>query len=285
LSRWRLIVHEASHGAWNMGVDEALLASAVRTGRPSLRFYRWQGPWLSLGYGQILDRGRIDACRRAGVGVVRRVTGGRAVLHGRDLTYALAAREGQLPAGLMASYELVAGILIRALESLGVEAVAGPVPSRQQEGFQHRVQSGTKRAVGRPERVVFDCFARTGSREICVGGRKLAGSAQRRAKNGILQHGSIRLTPDPLQARRASSLSGAGATSLAELGVNSDPGVLQAACVEAFEQALGGLEVSALSAEDRAAADERVRNYRCDSKFAAPGGPSAPQDNPSPTDR
>ncbi len=56
-----------------MGVDEALLASAVRTGRPSLRFYRWQGPWLSLGYGQILDPERIEACGRAGVGVVRRV--------------------------------------------------------------------------------------------------------------------------------------------------------------------------------------------------------------------
>ena len=261
-----------------MGVDEALLASAVRTGRPSLRFYRWQGPWLSLGYGQILDRERIEACRHAGVGVVRRVTGGRAVLHGRDLTYALAAREGQLPAGLMASYELVAGILIRALESLGVEADAGPVPSRQdpvpsrqEEGFQHRVQTVPKAAVGLPERVGFDCFARPASREICVGGRKLAGSAQRRARNGILQHGSIRLTPDPLKARRASSLSGAGATSLAELGVTSDPGVLQAACVAAFEQALGGFEVSALTAEDRAAADERAQTHRCDSIFAAQG--------------
>jgi lipoate-protein ligase A len=252
-----------------MGVDEALLASAVRTGRPSLRFYRWQGPWLSLGYGQTLDRGRTEACRRAGVGVVRRVTGGGAVLHGSDLTYALAAREGQLPAGLMASYELVAEILIRALESLGVEAVVGPFPSRQ-EIFQRRFPTDPKRAAGRSKRGDFDCFARPASREICVGGRKLAGSAQRRAKNGILQHGSIRLAPDPLEARRASSLSGAGATSLAELGAISDPDVLRAACVEAFEQALGGLEVAALSAEDRAAADERVDYHRHDSEFAAP---------------
>ena len=269
MSRWRLIVHGAAHGAWNMGVDEALLANAVRTGRPSLRFYRWQGPWLSIGYGQILERGRIEACRRAGVGIVRRVTGGRAVLHGNDLTYALAAREGQLPAGLMASYELVAGILVRALESLGVEAVAGPFLSRQ-ESFEHRFRTDPSRAAGRPKRGDFDCFARPASREICVGGRKLAGSAQRRAKNGILQHGSIRLAPDPLEARRASSLSGAGATSLAELGANSDPGVLQAACVEAFERVLGGLEVAALSAEDRAGADERVRNHSLDSGFGAP---------------
>ena len=76
-----------------MGVDEALLASAVHTGRPSLRFYRWQGPWLSLGYGQSLSEVRAERCRAAGVGWVRRVTGGLAVLHGADLTYTVAAPE------------------------------------------------------------------------------------------------------------------------------------------------------------------------------------------------
>ena len=253
-----------------MGVDEALLASAVCTGRSSLRFYRWQGPWLSLGYGQVRDRGRIEACGRAGVGVVRRVTGGRAVLHGSDLTYALAAREGQLPAGLMASYELVAGILIGALRALGVEAVASPT-SRHREAFQHRFQIDPMRAVSRPQRGDFDCFARPAGREICVGGRKLAGSAQRLAKGGILQHGSIRLAPDPPEAQRASSLSGAGATSLMELGVNSDPEVLLTACVEAFERVLGSLEAGVLTAEDRAGADERVRNHRRDSGFVPPG--------------
>jgi lipoate-protein ligase A len=241
-----------------MGVDEALLASAVRTGRPSLRFYRWQGPWLSLGYGQIFDRERFEACGRAGVGVVRRVTGGGAVLHGSDLTYALAAREGQLPAGLTASYELVAGILVRALEALGVEAVASPFP-RRREPFSRS-----------PQKAQFDCFAEPAGREICVGGRKLAGSAQRRAKDGILQHGSIRLAPDPPEARRASSLGGAGATSLLELGVDPAPEVLQAACVKAFEQALGPLEVGVLTTEDRAGADERVRNHRRDSGFVQP---------------
>lgn len=252
-----------------MGVDEALLASALRTGRPSLRFYCWQGPWLSLGYGQILDRGRIEACERAGVGVVRRVTGGRAVLHGSDLTYSLAAREDQLPAGLMASYELVAGVLIRALEALGVEAIASPLPRR--EAFPHRFQTDLKRAASRPNAVDFDCFARPAGREICVGGRKLAGSAQRRIKGGILQHGSIRLAPDPPDARRTSSLSGAGATSLTELGANSDPEVLRVACAEAFEPVLGGLEAGELTAEERAGADDRVRSHRRQSGFAAPG--------------
>ena len=254
-----------------MGVDEALLASAVRTGQPSLRFYRWQGPWLSLGYGQVLDRARVEVCDRAGVGVLRRVTGGRAVLHGSDLSYSLTAREDQLPAGLRASYELVAEILIRALEALGIEALASPFPERR-EVSQHRFQADPERAAKRPQRGDFDCFALPAAgREICVGGRKLAGSAQRRAKGGILQHGSIRLAPDPLEARRASSLSGAEATSLTELGANPEPEVLRAACVEAFEQALGGLEVGALSAADRARADERVRMHRRDSGFAPPG--------------
>ena len=115
------------------------------------------------------------------------------------------------------------------------------------------------------------CSSDLANREICVGGRKLAGSAQRRANGGILQHGSIRLAPDPLEARRASCLSGTGATSLAELGANSDPGVLRAACVEAFEEALRGLEAGGLTAEERAQADERVRNHRRDSGFASPG--------------
>jgi len=253
-----------------MGVDEALLTSAVRTGCPSLRFYRWKGPWLSLGYGQILDRGRIAACDRAGVGVVRRATGGRAVLHGNDLTYALAARENQLPAGLTASYGLVSRILITALQALGLEAVSSPPPGRR-EAFQHRFQVDPKRAVSHPERGDFECFARPAGREICVGGRKIAGSAQRRANGGILQHGSIRLAADPLEARRASSLSGAGATSLMELGADSDPEVLRSACVEAFERALGALEAGVLSAEERAGADEHVRIYRSGSGFASPG--------------
>lgn len=270
MARWRLIVHEAAHGAWNMGVDEALLATAVRTGRPSLRFYRWQGPWLSLGYGQISDRERVEACGQAGVGVVRRVSGGRAVLHGCDLTYALAAREDQLPPGLMASYALVAETLIRALEALGVEAVATGAPGSR-EAYRHRFQPESVGRVSHGQRAGFDCFARPAGREICVGGKKLAGSAQRRAKGGILQHGSIRLAPDPPEARRASSIGGSGATSLAELGANSDPEILQAACIEAFERPLGALEVGELTAEERAGADERVQNHRRDSEFAPSG--------------
>jgi len=285
LSRWRLIVDERAHGAWNMGVDEALLASAVSSGRCSLRFYRWQGPWLSLGYAQTLERERVEACARAGVGVVRRVTGGRAVLHGNDLTYAVAAREDQLPAGLIASYGWVAAILIDALARLGVEAIASGAPGGLEAAPVRRGREAGF-SVGDSTQDRFDCFARPAQREICVGGRKLAGSAQRRARGGILQHGSIRLAPDPVAARRACSLSGSAAVSLAELEATSEPAAVRAACVAAFEAALGGLERAELSDAERAAADERVREHRRNSQ-SAPSGYKArePQESPSPTDR
>ena len=84
----------------------------------------------------------------------------------------------------------------------------------------------------------FDCVATLAGREICAGGKKLAGSAQRRSQGGILQHGSIRLSPDPPSARSAASLTGQFATSLAELDADPSPDGLQKACVEAFSQAL-----------------------------------------------
>jgi lipoate-protein ligase A len=254
-----------------MGVDEALMASAVRTGRPALRFYSWQGPWLSLGYGQAILREQIGACSRAGVGMVRRVTGGRAVLHGNDLTYALAARDGQLPDGLMASYGLVAEALIRGFETLGVEANATPATPRR-EAFPHRfgpVSSGTNR----PQRVRagFDCFARAAGREICVDGKKLAGSAQRRAKGGILQHGSIRLRPDPLEVRRATALDGLAATSLVELGAESGTVRVREALVQAFESVLGTLKPDELTSDERADAEDRVRHHRRETTCAPSG--------------
>jgi lipoate-protein ligase A len=272
LSRWRLILDGESHGAWNMGVDEALMRSAVRTDRPTLRFYHWKGPWLSLGYGQSVSAERIEACERAGVGWIRRVSGGRAVLHGEDLTYALAARESQLPAGLRASYELVAGALLEALRAIGIQAEASPFAcSRPREPFPPRFgnDSGPSTPI---RRWGFDCFARAAGREICVDGRKLAGSAQRRAGGGVLQHGSIRLRPDTAEARQASSLSGDQSTSVAELGVDVAPGALQSACVNSFEKALGAeFELVGLTGSERAWAQSRVESHQ-----RAPGFAPAP---------
>ncbi len=226
-----------------MGVDEALLRSAGAGGRPALRFYGWRGPWLSLGYPQPDDPAREAACAGAGVGIVRRSTGGRAVLHGGDLTYALAAPVRALPSGVRASYALLAGALAAGLRALGVAVersaggAAGPAPG------------------------AFDCFERPAAEELCVGGRKLAGSAQRRAAGGLLQHGSLRLEPDPPAARRASGLGAAGATSLRELGLAVDAQALRESLARAFELVLGvRLEPAELTRDELRFAASRGRN-------------------------
>jgi lipoate-protein ligase A len=218
---WRLLLNGAAAGPWNMGVDEALLAAVIAGGPPTLRFYTWDGPWLSLGYAQRSGPGRLAACAKAGVGVVRRATGGRAVLHGGDLTYALAAPTALLPDGLHASYRLVAGALLAALRSLGVEA--------ERSGLE---------APG-PDGDAFDCFERAAPEEVCASGRKLAGSAQRRRGAGMLQHGSLRVVPDPPGAGRAAGVDGGAATSLRELGVDASVDAVRDRCIQAFAEALG----------------------------------------------
>jgi lipoate-protein ligase A len=229
--RWRLLQHGAAHGAFNMGVDEALLASAIG-GIATLRFYGWEGRWLSLGYAQRLNPRRIAAC-------------GGAVLHGSDLTYCLAAPETALPEGLRGSYRLVADALIAGLESLGVAAGRTAAPNQ---------------TTGSSD---LDCFAAPAQDEICVRGRKLAGSAQRRTRGAVLQHGSIRLAPDPPTVTHAVGFAHGVATSLAELGVRVKREELQEALKAAFRKALGSpLEKCVLSASERQRAERRVEMHR-----------------------
>ena len=260
--RWRLLQDGAAHGAFNMGVDEALLASAI-AGIATLRFYGWEGHWLSLGYAQRLDPRRIAGFAEAGVGIVRRVTGGRAVLHGNDLTYCLAAPQSALPAGLRGSYQLVADALIAGLESLGVTAERTLPPS---------ATSGSSD---------FDCFAVPAEDEICVRGRKLAGSAQRRRRGGVLQHGSIRLAPDPPEVARVVGFAPGVATSLTELGMRVEREDLQEALKAAFRKALGSsLEESILSASERRSAERRVEMhrgaFRSETRAPSQSGPQEP---------
>lgn len=226
---WRVIVDGRASGPFNMGVDEALMETARARGEATLRLYRWDGPWLSLGYGQRLSAARAAACARAGVGVVHRATGGLAVLHGADLTYAVAAPEAALPAGLRGSYELVADALCAAFERLGVAIERSPADA---DGAAAARRGG------------FDCFAEPAPDELLAGGRKLAGSAQRRAGGAVLQHGSIRLAPDPPEAAAAVGLDPARATSLAELRGNPEAEAVEAAFVAGFAAALAPLGVS-----------------------------------------
>jgi lipoate-protein ligase A len=183
---FRLLVTEPLDGAANMALDEALLEGRLRdSSPPTLRFFAWAPPTISVGYAQPLDR-RIDleAARRLGIGLVRRTTGGSAILHeGPDLelTYSVVARAGDFPGaeGLLDSYRFIGAALAAGLRKLGapVDMVAAqPSPQEAMPAF---------------------CFARTGSYELEVGGRKLVGSAQRRQGAGFLQHGSVMLGARP----------------------------------------------------------------------------------------
>lgn len=164
-----------------MAVDEALLD------RPesgwTLRFYRWRRPTVSVGYAQPLTGAlERERARRLGVDVVRRPTGGRAVLHADELTYALAGPtdSGVLAGGVATSYRRIAAGLQSGLRLLGAEAEiarSGAAPSPAAKGA---------------------CFSARTRYEISAGGRKLIGSAQRRRAGRLLQHGSLLLgAPDP----------------------------------------------------------------------------------------
>ncbi len=180
--RWRLLREAAQDGATNMATDAALLAHARRTGEGVLRIYAWQRPTLSLGRHErargLFDPARLDA---AGVDVVRRPTGGRALLHHREVTYAVAA-PALLPLG--DSYAAINALLLGALGRLSVRAALAAPAARPL----------------RPDGAA--CFAEPAAGELVVGGAKLVGSAQLREDGALLQHGSILLDDDqPLIAR------------------------------------------------------------------------------------
>ncbi|MGQ9730881.1 MAG: lipoate--protein ligase family protein [Candidatus Zipacnadales bacterium] len=180
---WRLVISEPAAGAHNMAVDEALFrARAEGLVPPTLRLYRWQPPTVSLGRFQELDdRIDMEAIRRRGYGLVRRPTGGRAILHADELTYSVAVREDDIPGGgsLMSSYRTLSRGIEQGLAYLGI-----------QTGF------GQERDSGQGAALPTICFAKAARCDLVVGGRKIVGSAQTRSRGAILQHGSIPLTID-----------------------------------------------------------------------------------------
>lgn len=181
MNTWRLILTPAARGAWNMAVDEAILE---HTGRgespPTLRLYAWDPACLSLGHAQPfadVDQSRL---RQRGWEVVRRATGGRAILHTDELTYSVTGspEEPALAGGVLDSYNRLAQALLLAVKNLGL-------PVQIKEG---KVSEST---ASNPV-----CFEVPSTYEITVGGKKLIGSAQARKKEGVLQHGSLPLTGD-----------------------------------------------------------------------------------------
>jgi lipoate-protein ligase A len=202
VARHRLIIDPPAPGTWNMAVDEALLADAADRGVATLRFYQWSEPTLSLGYFQAVED-RYQHAPSVGCACVRRQTGGGAILHDRELTYSLV-----LPAG----HELVRQ----------TEAIYNSVHDAFIDVLRPMIGSGSKwKALRRdqessraPGEEPFLCFQRRARGDVVLAGSseetelrrfaahsdgdwKILGSAQRRHRGAVLQHGSLLLAASP----------------------------------------------------------------------------------------
>ncbi len=183
-SEWRVLRGGPAGGPWNMAVDEAI-ARAVGEGLApaTLRFYSWMAPCVSLGYLQRAPGGvDLEVCRQRAVGVVRRITGGRAVLHAGEVTYSVSVPlcGAWRSYSIVEAFRLISHGLIAGLLRLGVRAGLGEAGGPPGDGVE-----------------TSPCFLLRGLPAILVNGRKLVGSAQRRWDRSLLQHGSLLLDFDP----------------------------------------------------------------------------------------
>ncbi len=168
-----------------MAADESILEHiGGGDSRPTLRLYAWEPACLSLGHAQPYSDVDEQRLTERGWELVRRPTGGRAILHTDELTYSVIGRADnpQLAGSILESYNRLACALLRAVRSLGVDAQSSPL-SAELGGASH----GSVNPV---------CFEVPSAYEITVAGKKLIGSAQARRKEGVLQHGSLPLTGD-----------------------------------------------------------------------------------------
>ncbi len=182
--QWRFLNTGYQSPGMNMALDEAiLLACEAGSAPPTLRVYGWRTPALSLGYAQsVFKEVDTDACRRHGIEIVRRPTGGRAVLHDDEVTYSVVmpiTDQGGTPT-LTEHYHLIGRALAEAFTHLGL-AVHLARPQRSVKARQAPSPA---------------CFAALSRYELSVSGKKLVGSAQKRGRHALLQHGSIPLSLD-----------------------------------------------------------------------------------------
>ena len=181
MDTWRLLITPPARGAWNMALDESILEHIGRgESLPTLRLYAWDPACLSLGHAQPFADVDMARLRERGWEVVRRATGGRAILHTDEITYSVIAPtdEPRVAGTVLESYNRLAQALLLAVQKL-------ELPVEMKEG---RTENGAS-----PNPV---CFEVPSTYEITVDGKKLIGSAQARKKEGVLQHGSLPLTGD-----------------------------------------------------------------------------------------
>jgi lipoyl(octanoyl) transferase len=178
---WRVILDPPARGSWNMAVDDALIESAQQPGfTPTLRLYSWVPACLSLGHAQSIQEVDQSLLRSFGWDLVRRPTGGRAILHTDELTYSITANNDHplMNGGILESYHRISQAFLYFLQIYSLAPV-----SRAEN------HAGNKQ----PEPV---CFEVPSNYEITVSGKKIIGSAQARRKSAVLQHGAIPLFGD-----------------------------------------------------------------------------------------
>ncbi len=178
MEKWRLLIHDPLKGKENMAIDEAIMKAVLREEvPPTIRFYRWAPPCVSLGYFQkAKQQVDLDACTNHGFDVVRRPTGGRAVLHKEELTYSIAVREDhpKIPREVVKAYKVLSTGLMIGLNSMGFFA-------KMSETSEEKLNTQSSAA----------CFDAPSWYELVVQDYKIIGSAQVRKNGALLQHGSV----------------------------------------------------------------------------------------------
>ncbi|WP_079908693.1 biotin/lipoate A/B protein ligase family protein [Paenibacillus sp. 32352] len=189
---WRFISSGLQHPAYNMAVDEAILiAHSEGKSGPTVRFYGWNPPTLSIGYFQKSEEVHFEQLQKEGLGFVRRPTGGRAVLHDKELTYSIIVSESYpgIPSGVTEAYRVLSEGLLLGFQKLGLDAQMVHLATEEEKSKYASMGSAA-------------CFDSPSWYELVVEGRKIAGSAQTRQKQVVLQHGSILLDMDTDQLFR-----------------------------------------------------------------------------------
>lgn len=245
MDRWRLILDVPLSGAENMAADEAILRASEEDPavQPTLRIYGWNEPTISLGYLQ-----KAAPMLSFGLPVVRRLTGGRAVLHDMEVTYSIIAPSGNpnFAGGINGAYSAISRCIIGALTEAGIEA-----------SFSKGTPKGGEKDA---------CFHSPSRYEVLLGGRKLVGSSQRRFRNTFLQHGSIIFS---VNKRLNEKVFGADIlkrmSSISEFG-DVDMNSFKRSLVDNFGRGLNAsFEEGALSG-----AEERFRGRLLEEKYLTP---------------
>lgn len=259
MRHWRLLPFVCLRASENMAEDEAIFLLSRDRRAPSVRFYTWISPAVSVGYFQQVGR-EIDlaACRRHGVDIVRRPTGGKAVLHGQDLTYAVAgiAHRDGFTADILGNYRRISRCLIRGLHKMGI-----------------RVQAADEGRHPREMPAQSSCFSVPSRYELLVRKRKICGSAQVRAHGAFLQHGSLLMAFDPLRTAELLSPGSDGCdgqvdrlrrsvTSLCDEGITlPDVETICGIMKEGFETELGvHLEEAGLTPDEEALKERLLKD-------------------------